>query len=133
MLPAGVTSFPELVQWIADHHHHGIPFHIAHRLGTSPGTPYLWISGLVKIPERRSIEGLCKEYGLDFWEVWDLVQGRPGQIPTQEPAKKLGSKAPPRRGRGIMSTPTTKPGNVASLYTTGSPRGPWWGQDRKAV
>ena len=71
-----VRNFPELIRWIADHHHDGAVLPIAQKVDVSPALTNLWVKGQVKNPTIGNIQGLCSAYNLDFMFVVGLVNRR---------------------------------------------------------
>lgn len=96
MIPEGVYTFSDLVKWLVKDRHKGNYYGMAVKLKVSSGLPYLWRDATVRAPHDPMIERVCAAYGLDFWEVKDLISGRLAAMAKPPLATAAGR----RSGRG---------------------------------
>lgn len=64
-IPVTVTSFMELVEWLADEHHDGVYFKMAEALNVSPSVVYQWKRNMIHRPSEASIKKMALYYDLD--------------------------------------------------------------------
>ena len=73
-----VTTFAQLIPALAEKYHGGSFNQMSKRLGTAPALVYQWKDGLIHRPSPEKLERLCRAYGLDRWDVEDLISRKPG-------------------------------------------------------
>ena len=105
-----VASFPELIRWIADHHHDGAVLPIAGKVGVSPALVNLWVKGNTKEPRPSNLQALATAYDLDFLWLLGLVHG-----------KRL---APISGGSGVLGTLCVA--QVLDYILSYRPSAHWW-------
>lgn len=103
-MPPEIQTFPELIRWIIDTHHHGVALDFARRMKLSSAAPLFWLTG-TNGPSRENIQKLCDVYGLDYWDVLGLVIGK-------RPPRSAGSGSaalPEQRATGTMDSVSPPP------------------------
>ena len=76
-LPPNVTTFPQLIRWIADEYHDGAVWRIAPQIRVSVPLVNHWVHGVVRSPQTTNLIALADRYGLDFTEIVRLLPVRP--------------------------------------------------------
>lgn len=127
MTKQDVTSFRDLVRWIAAEYHSGKFYPIAGRVGVSAGLVDQWKRGAVKRPSIDSVTKLCRAYDLNASWVLSLVLAdyhAMAEALSRPPRKRRGAAvvllALSLMGVGASSAPRDKPLHTATSVRQGA-------------
>ena len=106
-IPKRVQDIPDLIRWIADTFHDGIPSRMHERLGISIGTANFWARGAV-LPNLTNLQAMAEAYALSIDDLIRLWRN------------SLVKRRPPSRHGGAAATPPP-PVEAPSVTARGKP------------